>query len=156
MRQGGHLRPHILDHVEYSWSILGRRNVSAAGSVPTRTLLLHNVEMVVLHATYAFDTIYQPGMIHTGSSRRCVSYETIIKSDRLDLKASDVLLMPRVEDFIAPIIEREIELRLSLNEDSTTPVHLQVERQVFGSGITHFLHLTIMLGITVRDSTRRI
>jgi hypothetical protein len=50
-------------------------------------------------------------MIRTGSSRHRASYEIIIKYDRLDVKASDMLLMPGVEDFVAPIIEGEIELQ---------------------------------------------
>jgi hypothetical protein len=55
----------------------------AAGSSPTRTLLLHDVK---IGAAYALDIIHQPDMIHTGNSLHRVSYETIFKSDRLDLK----------------------------------------------------------------------
>ena len=83
----------------------------AAGSSPTHALLLHDVKIVVLCVAYAFDIIHQPGMIHTGSSRHRASHEIIIKSDRLDVKASDMLLTSGAEDFVAPIIEGEIELQ---------------------------------------------
>jgi hypothetical protein len=79
---------------------VGRGIISAAGSSLTRTLLLHDVKKVALHATYVLDIIYPPGMIHTGNSLLRVSYKTIIKSDYLDVKASDMLLMPGVEDFV--------------------------------------------------------
>jgi len=61
-------------------------------------------------AAYALDIIHQP-KIHTGSSRHRASYEIIIKYDRLDVKASDMLLMPGIEDFVASIVEGEIELQ---------------------------------------------
>jgi hypothetical protein len=62
-------------------------------------------------AAYALDIIHQPGMVNAGSSRHRASYEIIIKYDRLDVKASDMLLMPGVEDFVASIVEGEIELQ---------------------------------------------
>jgi hypothetical protein len=83
----------------------------AAGSSPTRALLLRDVKMVVLCVAYAFDIIHQPGIIHTGSSRHRASYEIVIKSDRLDVKASDMLLTSDADDFVAPIMGGEIELQ---------------------------------------------
>lgn len=82
--------------------------IPAAGSSSTQTLLLHDVK---IGAAYALDIIHQPGMIHTGSSRHRASYEIIIKYDRLDAKANDMPLMPSFEDFVAPIIEGDIELQ---------------------------------------------
>jgi hypothetical protein len=79
---------------------VGRGIISAAGSSPARTLFLYDVKKVALHATYVLDITYPPGSIHTGNSLLRVSYKTIIKSDYLDVKASDMLLMPGVEDFV--------------------------------------------------------
>jgi hypothetical protein len=50
-------------------------------------------------AAYTLDIIHQPGTIHTGSSGHRASYEIIIKYDRLDDKASNMLLVPGVKDF---------------------------------------------------------
>jgi hypothetical protein len=96
-----------------SWGIVRQGIIPAAGSSgsSTRTPLLHDVKTVVLHAAYALDITHQPDMTHAGGSWHRASYEIIIKYDRLDAKASDMLLMPGVEDFVAPIIEGEIELQ---------------------------------------------
>jgi hypothetical protein len=67
--------------------------------------------MIVLHALHALQLIHELGLIHTGMSRYLTSHEVIFKYNRLDVKASDMLLLPGIEDDNKPIIKDEIRLQ---------------------------------------------
>src|ERR1700747_1236724 len=93
--------------------------------------------------------IPQPGIIRTGSSRHCVSYEMVIKSDRLDVKASDMILMPGAEDLVVPIIEDEIELQGVIHH--LTKVQPLLHTSFFDS---EALYMTIGNLLTIINSDR--
>lgn len=113
--------PELVDHFEttgphgdHSCFVLQLRSTDVTSfrrSAPSGRLLLHDVKMVVLHALYALKIIHNLGLIHTGISQYRASYRIISKFDCLDVKPSDMLLVPGVEDDVPSIIEGEIEIQ---------------------------------------------
>jgi serine/threonine-protein kinase SRPK3 len=115
-----HCLPELVDHFETTGPhgdhicfVLHLRSTDVSAfrrSAPSRTLLLHDVKKVVLHAAYALEIVHKLGMIHTSMFSLQAFYEAIVTFDRLDVKPTSIVIVPGVEDTVAPIIEGEIEL----------------------------------------------
>lgn len=80
--------PELVDHFEMTGPhgdhlcfVLRLRSTDASSfrrTAPSRTLLLHDVKMIVLHALYALKMIHGLGLIHTGISQYHAPYKIIV------------------------------------------------------------------------------